>query len=142
MPTIEITVQVMFYDTDCAAVVHNLAYLRHIETARTLLAEKLGWHLASMSSTGLYPVLVRTEIDYKRPARLGDSLVITGWLEDVERSRFWCGFEMVRPADQTLLVTCRQQLALVQMPEGRPVRLPAEWRERWGKQARMTPDSP
>ena len=27
-------VQVMFFDTDCAAVVHNIAYLRFIETAR------------------------------------------------------------------------------------------------------------
>ena len=34
-PTIEIEQQVMFFDTDCAAVVHNLAYLRMIETART-----------------------------------------------------------------------------------------------------------
>ncbi|MEO6786418.1 MAG: hypothetical protein ABI318_09830 [Chthoniobacteraceae bacterium] len=38
-PTIEIEQQVMFFDTDCAGVVHNLAYLRMIETARTLLAE-------------------------------------------------------------------------------------------------------
>ena len=35
-PRIQIEVQVMFFDTDCAAVVHNLAYLRFIETARTL----------------------------------------------------------------------------------------------------------
>ena len=41
-PRILTEVQVMFFDTDCAAVVHNLAYLRFIETARTLLAEQLG----------------------------------------------------------------------------------------------------
>ena len=35
----------MFFDTDCAAVVHNIAYLRFIEIARTLLAEQLGMGL-------------------------------------------------------------------------------------------------
>ena len=34
-PRIRTDVQVMFFDTDCAAVVHNLAYLRFIEVART-----------------------------------------------------------------------------------------------------------
>lgn len=132
----------MFYDTDCAAVVHNIAYLRHIETARTLLAEILGWRLAEMANTGLYPVVVRTEIDYKRPAKLGDIMRVRGFLDEVERSRFWCAFEITRPSDGLLLVTCRQSLALVQMPEGRPVRLPADWRERWGRQARIQADSP
>ena len=36
-PRIRTEVQVMFFDTDCAAVVHNIAYLRFIEVARTHL---------------------------------------------------------------------------------------------------------
>ena len=31
-----------------------------------------------------------------------------------------------------LLVTARQALALVQMPEGKPTRLPTDWAQRWG----------
>ncbi len=126
-PRIQTDVQVMFFDTDCAAIVHNLAYLRFIEVARTLLAEQLGMGLAAMATSGVFPVLVRTEVDYKRPAALGDKLVVNGWLESVERTRFWCGFEVVRPADSTLLVQCRQMLAVVQMPGARPMRVPAEW---------------
>ena len=41
-PRIRTELQVMFFDTDCGGVVHNIAYLRFIEVARTLLAEKLG----------------------------------------------------------------------------------------------------
>src|SRR5436190_22133791 len=63
-PTIQTEVQVMFFDTDCAAVVHNLAYLRFIEVGRTLLAEQLGMGLSEMASTGVFPVVVRIEIDY------------------------------------------------------------------------------
>ncbi len=113
----------MFFDTDCAAVVHNIAYLRFIETARTHLAGQLGMSLPEMARSQQYPVVVRTEIDYKRPAVLGDNLQVDGWLERVERIRFWCGFTITRPADGALLITCRQMLALVQMPAGRPVRL-------------------
>jgi YbgC/YbaW family acyl-CoA thioester hydrolase len=130
-PSIEIEHQVMFFDTDCAAVVHNLAYLRIIETARTLLAEQLGMGMADMASKGVYPVLLRTEADYRRPAKLGDRLVVRGRLERIERVRFWCGFEVIRPADDVLMVTCRQSLALIQMPDARPLRLPAEWAERY-----------
>lgn len=122
----------MFFDTDCAAVVHNIAYLRFIEIARTLLAEQLGMGLAQMASTGEYPVVVRTEIDYRRPAVLGDKLVITGRLEKVERSRFWCAFEIIRRSDNALIAQSRQMLALIQMPGGRPKRLPADWEVRYG----------
>ena len=75
-PRIRTEVQVMFFDTDCAAVVHNIAYLRFIEVARTLLAEELGLGLAAMAETQKYPVVVRTEIDYRRAAKLGDRLVV------------------------------------------------------------------
>jgi len=50
-PRIRTELQVMFFDTDCGGVVHNIAYLRFIEIARTLLAEKLGLVLAEMANT-------------------------------------------------------------------------------------------
>jgi len=130
-PDLETEVQVMFFDTDCGAVVHNIAYLRFIETARTLLAEQLGMGLVEMARTRVFPVVVRTEIDYRKPASLGDRLKIRGWLERFERSRFWMGFEIQRPLDSSLLVQCRQMLAVVQMPAGKPQRLPADWPVRW-----------
>jgi len=130
-PRIETPIQVMFFDTDCAGVVHNIVYLRFIEIARTLLAEQLGMGLVAMAASQNYPVVVRTEIDYKRPAKLGDHLVVHGWLEIVERLRFWCGFEIRRPADGALIVTSRQMLAVVQMPVGKPVRLPVDWAVRF-----------
>ncbi len=122
----------MFFDTDCGGVVHNLAYLRMIETCRTRLAALMGMDLRSMAESRIFPVLTRTEIDYKRPGVLGDWVVVRGALADVSKARFWCDFEMRREADDLLLVTARQSLALVEMPLGRPIRLPAEWIKQWG----------
>jgi YbgC/YbaW family acyl-CoA thioester hydrolase len=126
-PRIQTEVQVMFFDTDCAAVVHNIAYLRFIEIARTLLAEQLGLGLAAMAETQKYPVVVRTEIDYRRAAKLGDKLVIEGWLDRLERVRFWCAFKVIRPSDQTLIADCRQMLAIIQMPDAKLLRVPEDW---------------
>jgi YbgC/YbaW family acyl-CoA thioester hydrolase len=130
-PSVQTEVQVMFFDTDCAAVVHNIAYLRFIEIARTLLAEQLGMGLRVMATTGLSPVVVRTEIDYRKPAQLGDRLIIDGRLDSLARTRFWCAFEVRRPADGAIIATSRQMLALIQMPKGRPARLPADWSTRF-----------
>ncbi|MEO5715873.1 MAG: thioesterase family protein [Luteolibacter sp.] len=130
-PTLETREEVMFFDTDCGGVVHNLAYLRMIETCRTRLAALMGMDLRTMSETHVFPVVTRTEVDYKRPAKLGDWLTIRGRLHEISRARFWCVFEMIRESDGATLVTARQALALVQMPEGKPMRLPKEWAERW-----------
>jgi YbgC/YbaW family acyl-CoA thioester hydrolase len=127
MPRIRTEVQVMFFDTDCGGVVSNIAYLRFIEIARTLLAEELGLALAEMAETQRYPVVVHTEIDYRRAARLGDRLVIEGWLDRLERVRFWCAFRIVRPKDNVLIAECRQSLALIEMPAGMLLRLPESW---------------
>lgn len=130
-PSFETREEVMFFDTDCGGVVHNLAYLRMIETCRTRLAGRMGMDLRTMSGSQVFPVVTRTEVDYRKPARLGDWITIRGRLDEVGKARFWCAFEMVRDEDGLLLVTARQALALVSMPEGRPLRLPAEWTRKW-----------
>lgn len=129
-PNIETREEVMFFDTDCGGVVHNLAYLRMIETCRTRLAALMGMDLKSMSASRIFPVVTRTEADYRKPAKLGDWITIRGRLDEIGRARFWCAFEMIRESDGDLLVTARQSLALVSMPAGKPMRLPAEWLER------------
>lgn len=130
-PRVESPIEVMFFDTDCAGVVHNIAYLRFIEIARTHLAEQLGMGLRAMAASGEYPVVVRTEIDYRRPATLGDKLIVEGRLDTVDRTRFWCAFDVRRPADGALIAQSRQMLAVIKMPPGRPIRLPADWADKY-----------
>lgn len=128
-PRICSEVQVMFFDTDCGGVVSNIAYLRFIEIARTSLAEALGLPLADMTRTQRYPVVVRTEINYRRPAKLGDRLVIEGWLDDLQRARFWCGFQITRSSDNVVIADCRQTMALIEMPAAKLLPLPDGWQK-------------
>lgn len=127
LPHIEYEVPVMFFDTDCGGVIHNLAYLRFIETARTIMAGQMGMRLAEMAAEGLYPVVLRSEIDYLSPGKFGDRIIVRGGVSEVGRVRFWVEFEVVRGEDGTVLAKSRQSLALIRMPGAKAERLPAEW---------------
>jgi 4-hydroxybenzoyl-CoA thioesterase/acyl-CoA thioester hydrolase len=132
MKEIHFTETVQFYDTDCGGVVSNIAYLRFVEKARTTLFDDLGMTLESMNESQLFPAVVRTEIDYRYPARLGDEVRVTAKLTSVEKVRATCEFTLDIPgAEDGLREVARacQIVALVQMPSGRPRRMPAEWRD-------------
>jgi YbgC/YbaW family acyl-CoA thioester hydrolase len=122
---IETDIEVMFFDTDCGGVVSNIAYLRFFEIARTRLTDALGLSLAEMTATQLFPAVARTEVDYRKPARLGEKLRITGTVARFEKARMHCHFLLKR--DEAVLAECRQVVVLVQMPEGRPRRIPDSW---------------
>ena len=122
-------IRVMYFDTDASGAVHNIAYLRFIETARTLLALRMGMSFQEIAQTKIHPIVVRTEIDYRKPAFLGDTISVNGRITESSGVRFWVDFELVRASHDCLLVTCRQVFALIQMPGGRPVRLPVGFPE-------------
>lgn len=126
----EISETVPFYDTDCGGVVSNIAYLRYIEKARTLLFAGLGMPASGMMESGLFPAVVRTEIDYRSAARLAEEIRVSARIESADKVRVTCSFELAaRPegGEPRPVASARQVVALVQLPEGRPRRIPAEW---------------
>jgi YbgC/YbaW family acyl-CoA thioester hydrolase len=120
-------IKIYYFDTDAGGVVHNVAYLRMIEVARTELAEALGWTVAEMHATNRVPVVARTEIDYLKPAHLGDVLRIEGHLTKLEKIRFHLSFDLVRESDGAKIAFCRQTMVTVQLPGGRPQPVPPLW---------------
>lgn len=130
-PSITTFEEVMFFDTDCGGVVHNLAYLRMIEVNRTRLGVKMGLSMGEMTDKQLFPVVVKTEADYIRPGKLGDIFRIEGHLRGVTRSKLLFEFSLFRDGDGTLLLKAKQTLALVSLPAGRPLRIPEDWRRDW-----------
>jgi acyl-CoA thioester hydrolase len=130
-PELSVPVKVYFYDTDAGGVVHNVAYLRLIEQARSELAVSLGWDLKAMlSADGHCPVVSRTEIDYLKPARLGDVLDIHGEMVAMEKVRFHLAFT-IRRQDGAELCRARQVMVTVNLASGRPQPLRRDWLERW-----------
>jgi len=128
---LELEEEIFFYDTDCGGVVHNLAYLRLVEKARSILfRERFGWDAAQMQETQTFPAITRTEADYLKSAKLGDVLVIRAWFSEVERLKIRCQFELFQKTELNKpIMKCAQTLVLVHLPEGKPRRVPAEWRD-------------
>jgi YbgC/YbaW family acyl-CoA thioester hydrolase len=127
-PRITVPLEVYYFDTDAGGVVHNIAYLRMVEIARSQLAARLGWSMEEMNRTGLVPVVARTEIDYLKPARLGDSLLVSAELTRMEKIRFFLRFEIASATRSDLIfVQCLQTMVTVQLPGGRPRRVPPAW---------------
>ncbi|MFH1066978.1 MAG: thioesterase family protein [bacterium] len=129
-PVTRTPVRIYFFDTDAAGVTHNVAYLRLIELARSHFAEALGWPLREMLADNC-PVVARTEIDYLKPARLGDELEIKAELKGMEKVRFYIAFEVTRPADDAVICRAVQTMVTVDLQTGRPKPLRQDWRERW-----------
>ncbi|MGF1678270.1 MAG: acyl-CoA thioesterase [Candidatus Methylacidiphilales bacterium] len=133
-PELTVPVKIYFYDTDAGGVVHNVAYLRIIEMARSEFAEYLGWPLKEMAEPGAdCPVVARTEIDYVKPARLGDELEMQVRLSSIQRVRFIIELTLIRKTDGEVLCRCRQVMVPVDLASGRPRPLRTDWREKWGE---------
>ena len=126
-PQYTLNYRVMYYDTDAGGVVHNLAYLRWVEEARTKMAIVLGMDYGAMAKEGRHLVLVNHEVHYHSPAFLADEILVHTCIDKMEKSSMYVKTEVRRAEDNKLCVSVRQRIALVQMPKGRPCRMPTEW---------------
>jgi len=70
-------VRVYYEDTDAGGIVYHATYLRYAERARTEMLRAVGIDLLRLRDDhGLVFVVRRGEVDYQRPARLDDSLMV------------------------------------------------------------------
>ncbi len=69
-------IRIYYEDTDCGGVVYYANYLKYFERARTQYLEERGLSVADLRDQGTQFVVVHAEVDYRSPARYGDTLVI------------------------------------------------------------------
>jgi len=123
---------VYFFDTDAGGVVHNLTYLRWIEAVRTDLAEILGWGIGEMvGGEHGCPVLTKTEVEYLRPAKLGERVRVISRLGEVGKVRFLVESE-VRGAEGQIFCLAKQELVSVDLKTGKAKALREDWRKNHG----------
>lgn len=79
-------VRVYYEDTDAGGVVYHANYLRFMERARTERLRALGLELTRLQAIeGLVFAVRAIEVEYLRPARLGDNLLVTADVDDIKR---------------------------------------------------------
>jgi acyl-CoA thioester hydrolase len=76
--------------------------------------------------------VVRTVIQYLRPALLGDIVHVATWIVPVEsRLRVRRRFQIKRMVDDSTLARAEIEYVCIVLSSGRPTRWPAEFRERY-----------
>ncbi|BET96241.1 tol-pal system-associated acyl-CoA thioesterase [Xenorhabdus taiwanensis] len=69
-------IRVYYEDTDASGVVYHAQYLGFYERARTEMLRERGFHQQSMLDKQVGFVVSRMTIDYRKPAKLDDQLVV------------------------------------------------------------------
>jgi acyl-CoA thioester hydrolase len=79
-------VRVYYEDTDAGGVVYHVNYLKFMERARTERLRSLGFELTRLrDDEGLVFAVRAASLDYLKPARLNDSLLVTAEVAEIKR---------------------------------------------------------
>jgi acyl-CoA thioester hydrolase len=112
---------------DERAHVNNVVYVQWVQDAASA-------HWTALAPEGARDdvawVALRHEIDYLKPALLGDEIVITTWVGVAEGLSFERFTEMRRRSDDVLLARARTLWCPVDARTGKPRRVSAEVRAR------------
>ncbi len=125
------TLRVYYEDTDAGGIVYHATYLRFAERARTEALRDLGIaHAALVEQYNLMFVVRRIKVDYLRPARVDESLVVLTEPLVVGAASATLRQTVIGAADELgPRAVLEVGLASVRLDDQRPGRLPARWRE-------------
>lgn len=122
-------IRVYWEDTDAGGVVYHASYLRFLERARSEWLRSLGlWQGAMRHGEGVVFVVRAMRLEFLRPAKLDDELVVQVGLRDARRAslQMW---QEIRRGD-TRLLEAEVRVACVAAADFRPCALPEPLRAR------------
>jgi acyl-CoA thioester hydrolase len=120
---------VYFEDTDAYGIVYYANYLKFMERARSDMIRAVGVdQAAELRSSGSAYAVVEVDIRYRKPARLGDDLLVVSTVEQVRASSVDIQQRVMRGAE---VMTDARVTAAFLDGEGRPRRQPKEWVEKF-----------
>ena len=117
-------VRVYYEDTDVGGVVYYANYLKFMERARTEWLRSLGFDMSALAREyRCHFVAQRAEIDFLRPARLDNDLVVTVALARAGHARLVLVQDVLRDAQR--LAGGRVTLACITTDTWQPTPMPA-----------------
>lgn len=130
---------VYFEDTDAAGIVYYANYLKFMERARSDMIRAAGVDQnAELRATGCAYAVAEVDIKYRKPAYLGDDLVVVSTVEAVRAVSVTIHQRVMRGAE---LVADAMVTAAFLTSDQRPQRQPREWVERFKRIAAKGDDA-
>ncbi|HYW23086.1 MAG TPA: acyl-CoA thioesterase [Terriglobales bacterium] len=114
------------YEIDQNGHVNNAVYLNYAEALTVEHAEASGYGRAWCEAHGGAWVVRRHEIEYLRPAKMGDELDLTVRVELVRGVRGVRRTTMARATDGAPVTHVRSEWVWVRLADSRPARVPSE----------------
>jgi acyl-CoA thioester hydrolase len=116
--------RVRWSEVDPFAHANHAAYLEWFEEARNRYFEAVGLPPLSRSTPG--PVMVRLEVDYRKPLGYGDRVLVTARTRAMRRTSLTMEYAVWRDG---LVAACTARVVLVVNATGERVPVPAAVRE-------------
>lgn len=119
-------------DIDAYDHVNNAVYVTWLDRAAWSHSAALGLPVERCLAMDRGMAVLRSVILYVRPALLGDTVHVGTWLLPADyKLRARRRFQLRRAGDGTTLVRAEIEYVCIELSSGRPVRAPAEFRERY-----------
>jgi acyl-CoA thioester hydrolase len=119
----ELVLVVDAQDIDILGHASNVVFVRWIQDVALAHSAAVGLDLSAYRRIGAVFVVIRHEIDYMRPAILGDAIRARTWVSDVSAAKCIRHTEIARASDGELLAKGLTTWAFVAMDTGRPKRI-------------------
>lgn len=117
--------EVRYAETDQMGVVHHANYAIYFEQARVDWLKKMGMHYHNMEKNGVMLPLSKLNIDYKRPAKFGDTLSVTTSLNQLPSASIVFDYEIKNQHDE-IITLGQTKLVFVDAITRRPIRCPEQ----------------
>lgn len=116
-----ISISVRYCETDAMGFLHHSNYLNYFELGRTELFRAQGGNYRRMEELGMYLVVVKFQIHYRKPARYDDELSLQTEITRTTPARIEHRYELRRGSE--LLNTAESTIACIGA-DGQPQRIP------------------
>ena len=126
-PLAETALRVRYAETDAMGVVYHTNYIVWFEVGRGEFSRQMGADYRSWEEAGVFLPVTEVSCRYHAPARYGDVVVVSAWVEEVRTRMVAFGYEVRMQETGQVLATGRTVHVSVDR-SGQPVRIPAEWR--------------
>jgi acyl-CoA thioester hydrolase len=114
-----IAMSVRDYECDMQGVVNNAIYQHYLEHARHEFLKSRNLDFAQLTAQGVIVVVVRAEIDYRRPLRSGDAFAVSVEPDLISPVRLMFSQRITHAQSAELIVTARITTTAVNA-RGRP----------------------
>lgn len=121
-------------EIDALGHVNNAHYVRWMEDCAWQHSQSLGLGLAQYQSLNRAMAVIRHEVDYLASAYVDQQLIMGTWIREMDNKlKMDRYFQLIRPADNAVLLRAKTTFACIELSSGRPKRMPAEFIDGYSK---------